>query len=230
MQHTATRCNTLQLQRAATYCHCNTLQPQHTATHKIYLAFTAHRKPEGVRLCVCLTYEWVMSQIWISHISHMNESCLTYVWVMSHIWMSHVSSRLCVCLTSVSPISEHARMHAVPRWLVYAKRLKTAQTTERLAYITASSASRAWMSLTYEWVMSHIWMSHVSHIGVRLRDMTHPYVRYDSCMCVCVCVCVCEGARLYDMTHSYVKHDSFMCVTRLIHIWDMTTNPRIIHM
>ena len=31
----------------------------------------------------CLTYEWVMPR--------MNESCLTYEWVMSHIWMSHVS-------------------------------------------------------------------------------------------------------------------------------------------
>ena len=41
----------------------------------------------------CLTYEWVMSHIWMSHVSHMNESCLTYWWVMSHMWMSHVSHR-----------------------------------------------------------------------------------------------------------------------------------------
>ena len=47
------------------------------------------------------TYEWVMSHIWMSHITHMNvschnkqelnESCHTYDWVMSHTWMSHVT-------------------------------------------------------------------------------------------------------------------------------------------
>jgi len=39
----------------------------------------------------CLWYEWIMSHIWMSHVSDMNESCHTYEWVMSHIWMSHVS-------------------------------------------------------------------------------------------------------------------------------------------
>ena len=30
-------------------------------------------------------YEWVMSHIWMSHVTHMNESCHTCEWVMSHI-------------------------------------------------------------------------------------------------------------------------------------------------
>jgi len=40
-------------------------------------------------------YEWVMSHIWMSHVTHMNgschESCHTCEWVMSHMWMSHVT-------------------------------------------------------------------------------------------------------------------------------------------
>jgi len=32
----------------------------------------------------CHVYEWVMSHIWMSHVTHMNESCHTYEWVMSH--------------------------------------------------------------------------------------------------------------------------------------------------
>jgi len=36
------------------------------------------------------TYEWVTSHIWMSHVTHVNESCHTYR-VMSHIWMSHVT-------------------------------------------------------------------------------------------------------------------------------------------
>ena len=37
------------------------------------------------------THEWVMSHIWRSHVTHMNESCHTYEWVMSHMWRSHVT-------------------------------------------------------------------------------------------------------------------------------------------
>ena len=39
----------------------------------------------------CLVYEWVMSHMWMSHVSYMNESCLMHEWVTSHIWMSHVA-------------------------------------------------------------------------------------------------------------------------------------------
>jgi len=35
--------------------------------------------------------EWVVSHIWMSHVTHMNESCYTYLCIMSHIWMSHVT-------------------------------------------------------------------------------------------------------------------------------------------
>jgi len=53
------------------------------------------------------SYVWHDSFIcvtWLIHVTHMNESCHTYEWVMSHIWMSHVSadeSKLtCVCANS----------------------------------------------------------------------------------------------------------------------------------
>ena len=45
------------------------------------------------------TGESVMSRIWMSCVSHMNESCLTYEWVMSHIWMSHGSRMKAACHT-----------------------------------------------------------------------------------------------------------------------------------
>ena len=38
-----------------------------------------------------ITYEWVMSHIGMSHVTHKNESCHTHKWVMSHILMSHVT-------------------------------------------------------------------------------------------------------------------------------------------
>ena len=49
----------------------------------------------------CHTHEWVMSHTWISHVphismshaKHMNESCHTYEGVMSHIWAHTNKSR-----------------------------------------------------------------------------------------------------------------------------------------
>jgi len=34
-------------------------------------------------------FECIMSHIWMSHVTHLNESRRTFEWVMSHIWMSH---------------------------------------------------------------------------------------------------------------------------------------------
>jgi len=55
------------------------------------------------QLIVATSYAWVMSYVWISHVTHMdeschpyecvlymNESCHTKEWVLSHIWMSHI--------------------------------------------------------------------------------------------------------------------------------------------
>jgi len=39
----------------------------------------------------CHTYEWVAAHTWMSRVTHMNESCHTYERVMSHIRMSHVT-------------------------------------------------------------------------------------------------------------------------------------------
>ena len=44
----------------------------------------------------CHTSEWVMAHTWMSHVQHtrcnfMNESCHTCEWVMPHMWMSHVT-------------------------------------------------------------------------------------------------------------------------------------------
>jgi len=48
----------------------------------------------------CHTYERVMSQIRMSHVTHMNESCHRYGWVKSHEWMSDASCINVSCLTS----------------------------------------------------------------------------------------------------------------------------------
>jgi len=63
----------------------------------------------------CLTYEWVMSHIWmrrIMHVCHLARRCgalrLSYVicpWVMSHVWTSHVTCRWVFSHTWMSHVS-----------------------------------------------------------------------------------------------------------------------------
>ena len=79
---------------------------------------------------------------------------------------------------------------------------------------------------TYEWVTSHISMSHethmhashiwMSHVSYVRSDMTHSYVRHDACICVSWLIDMC------DMTHSYVWHDSFIRAAWRVHMCDMT--------
>jgi len=49
--------------------------------------------------------EWVMSHIWMSHVTHMNESWHIYEWVMSQIWISHVTHMNESCQTHACVMS-----------------------------------------------------------------------------------------------------------------------------
>jgi len=88
-------------------------------------------------------YAWVMSHIWMSHVTHMNESCPTYEWVMSHGCMSHVLYASHVSHTNEScPTFEWVMSHT------------------RMSHAPHMNES----CLTHEWVMPLICMSHVSHM------------------------------------------------------------------
>ena len=73
--------------------------------------------------------------VWMSHVTHTNESCRTCKWVMSHIWMCHVSHMNESCHTWWILIAMHV-------WMSHGIRINESRHT-------------------HEWVMSHIWMSHV---------------------------------------------------------------------
>jgi len=110
-----------------THTHTHTCTQTHTyslwpATHLIFV-----RMHESSR-----TYEWVMSNLWISHITHMNKSCHTCEWIMSHMWTSHVTH-----------MNESRHTY---EWVI---------SHICMTHVTYMNESRH----TYEWVMSHIWMS-----------------------------------------------------------------------
>jgi len=121
------------------------------------------------------TKEWVMAHMWMSHGTHMNESWHTYEWVMAHIWMRHVTriNESCVferqlkMLTLIQHTAtyrntlQHTATHCniLQHTATYCNTLQhTATHCNTLHYRTSISVS--WH--TYEWVMSNIWMSHVT--------------------------------------------------------------------
>ena len=64
---------------------------QRALTDKIHITQKTGYHAFNIWSDSCVTHESVMSYIWVSHVTHMNESWRTYEWVTSHIWMSHVS-------------------------------------------------------------------------------------------------------------------------------------------
>jgi hypothetical protein len=127
---------------------------------------------------VCHTCEWVVSHVWMSHVSRVNESCHTYEWVMSHVWMSQVT-HMNEWFHAYEWVVPHLRMSRKRQERDPNKMSKETQIcTKRYGWVM----SRIWISRAtstnesrhaYEWVVSHIWMSRVAH----MNESGHAYGR-----------------------------------------------------
>jgi len=120
-----------------------------------------------VCVCVCI--------LWMSLVTHKNESRYTYKWVTSHMWMSHVK------YVWVSPASSKYDGICVCVCMCVLVTYAWASSNIWMRLVTHLHESRH----TYECVTSHIWMSHIKYVWVSLASST------EDGMCVCVCVCVC---------------------------------------
>jgi len=105
-----------------------------------------------------------MSHIWI------NESCCTYEWVTLHIWMSHVTCEWVMSLIIQSCLTY--------KWVT--------SHNDKSCHASTSHVTHMTETLTCEWVMSHIWMSHVSHMNESRHIISHAtgggdrtYINYD---------------------------------------------------
>jgi len=104
----------------------------------------------------CHTYEWVLSHV--THIWMSFESCHTYKWVLSHV--THVNEFWVMAHTSVYPLHNESRhtqlfQKRICVWHDFARRQPT--------HMNESCH-------TYEWVLSHMWMSHVTHTCIHFAQ------------------------------------------------------------
>ena len=112
------------------------------------------------------TYEWVISHVWMSHFASMNESWHSLgpngdayhdklQWV-THTWMRHVTHINASCHPFQWIMS---RIIGLVEWV-----MTLVRTASSFAVITANAINFN-ESHTREWVMSPIWMSHVTHMN-----------------------------------------------------------------
>ena len=160
----------------------------------MYIYVYIHTYRHNSSMCM-VQAGWASLKEWMRHVAHMNESCRTcdcerHDSFMCATWLIHVSDMTHSC--------ERHDSFMCATWLIHECDI-------------SQGRELVFKSL---WVMSHIWMSHVTHVIV--SDMTQSRVRHDSFMCATWLIYVC------DMTHSCKRHDSFMCATWLIHVCDVT--------
>jgi len=121
------------------------IQMTHTDVDESWCV-TFHLRPHHAS---CATHECVMSHIWMSH-----DSYPTYEWVMSHIWMSHDTHM--------------NESYYTYEWLT--PHIQTTRAGDDDSWCVTSHIRPNHVScLTYEWVMSQIWMSHAPHTNDTYR-------------------------------------------------------------
>jgi len=128
-----------------------------------------------------LICEWGMSHIWMSDVTHMNESCYTYEWVIPHVWRSHsfevawfgkagaqmshvahVNSSCHACEWVMSRMwMNHVCAHIFVRIYRYSFAAQKWGCMSNIQMRHVTHTQKTWH--THEWVMLHIWRSHVSH-------------------------------------------------------------------
>jgi len=179
-------------------------------------------------------YEWVMSQIWMSHVSHLSlgvcAMCRIWISQVAHTWMRHVTRMDASCRTHMNEscqkyeeVMSHIQVSRAPIcfgvWLSHVTHVNESHDTQ-------------------EWVMLHTWMIHVAHLNESCH--THEWVmsptigdplpdgsRYEgffstqvcvyAYMCAfasaCVRVCGCVSVRVCIFIYIYV----YICM--YIHVW-----------
>jgi len=142
-----------------------------------------------MRSCRHRTDEWVMSHIWMRHVTNMNESCHTYDGIMSHKRMSHVSHR------NASRICMRSSRHCTYDWVMSRMWLS------HVASVRESCHTYECVSYAYEWVMSRIEMRRGYAWGA--VDIARMNVSCHTSAWVVSQIWVSHGTHMHAVCHTY---------------------------
>jgi hypothetical protein len=118
------------------------------------------RHPMGLRhpvhARILYVDDHVVTCMWTSHTTHVDESCRTCEWIVPHIWMSHATH-----VNADDPVVPHM-------WLSYATYVNELCHTFEwvMPHMWTSHATHLNESCHIcEWVMPHMWLSHATHVN-----------------------------------------------------------------
>ena len=151
----------------------------------------------------CHTHECVMSHIWMSRITHMNESCAMtiHVCAMTHSCMCHDSYEWVIYDSHILMSHDtHMNEYDIPDSFMY---------VTRLIHIDSHTKTHVPSRLS-EWVTSHWRMSHVTH-----TNESH---------------CAHIPSRLSEGVTSHIRmsHVAHMYESRRTYVW-VTSHIRMSH-
>jgi len=115
---------------------------------------------------------WVKSHVWMTHSWVMSHAWMTHPWVMSHAWMSRswvihesyhthegVEFHVCVCRVSRSGVQSQSH--------TYNESCHTYDSINFRLCVCRACSIRFFSANHTQWVMSHVWMSHVPPVCVQ---------------------------------------------------------------
>jgi len=144
------------------------------------------------RIRMCVT-----SRIWMSHVTHMDESCHANRFVMSRIWMSHVTHLTALVMGHVTYTEESQWTHVWVMSCIW------------ISQVTHLTTPKNESCYTHRWVMSRIWGSHTTHMG-------------ESCHTPWSVKMPPDGAQRNRRGENTTKCLPCTCVTWLVHIIGMS--------
>jgi len=202
----------------------------------------------------CHADEWVMSHIWMSHVTNVNKSCYTYEQVthtneschtyeMSHIWISHA--------TNTSPVAKGLlgrRALRVRETLCLPAALKYYICD--MTYLCGMTPPYVWLIRMCDILIQYVWhtcdirVTHVWHTcntcDIRVTYMWHTCDIHVTCHTyglLHTCdkshewvsfICATCLIQLSHLTYWYLLNESIVYVTWQLHMRDMT-HSRVCH-
>jgi len=190
----------------------------------------------------CHTYQWVVSRVSVSHVTRMNESCQSQV-CGSHVidmnksrshdmneWrdVTHAYPFTWLIQTHDSFILIHTHSYSFTGMnesysfiLIHTHSysfILNEYECVTYSFILIHTHTYAFIRIhRYEWVMSHVWISHV-------KCVNEPYhTRQCSISHIWRWIGIAVGAKpVYEVTRSHVWHDSPIFGTQLFNICNLT--------
>ena len=135
-------------------------------------------------------HDWVMSHMHEScyKSTYMSEACRLFKWVVLHIWMSHVTLWMShvTCMNASCCTYPIYTLQMV--WRMEVNETDGAKSHISISHVTCVNEP----CHVYQWVMSHIWMSHVTQ-----TERSHVSHR-------CCCGVEKESYNMYEWAMSHI--------------------------